>query len=115
MLLLGTQPMLVAADAFPPVPRFVPVIAIVRLYVMFATSCPIAKLGVIPVETASENVRAPQYKMSPAPVPEAKPIEKSVSVSLPEVAAGNVTAAVFETEFADTVQPALLRATATRE
>jgi len=40
-----------------------------------AVICPIAKEGVMPLETASDEVSAPKTNISPAPV-EAAPIEK---------------------------------------
>ena len=50
--------------------------------------------GVIPDETASEELRAAEMRSCPVPL-DAVPIEKYVSVSVPPVAVGNVQAAAF--------------------
>lgn len=72
-----------------------------------------AKLGVMPFDTASDEVSAPLNSRFPAPL-ESVPTPKWVTVLLPPVQAGKVIVAAFVALFPLTVQPAPLRATATR-
>jgi hypothetical protein len=74
---------------------------------------PIATVGVMPEDTASGAVSAPESRISPAPLA-ALPMLKYVSVSEPAVAAGKAIAAAFEYASPLIVQPPVLRATAKR-
>ena len=73
-----------------------------------------ANEGVIPFETARDEVRAPYHRIVPAPEDEV-PTEKYVSVSVPPVAWGKLMAAALlavQGAFPETVHPPEERATA---
>lgn len=72
-----------------------------------------AKAGVMPLDTASEEVSAPVNSSVPAPLA-AVPMEKYATVEVPPVQVGKVTAAALENVPAAVVQPPEVRATATR-
>jgi hypothetical protein len=69
--------------------------------------------GVMPFDTASEEVSAPENNRIPAPLLFA-PIPKCVTVEVPPVHAGNEIVAALTALFPETVQPVPERATATR-
>ena len=75
----------------------------------------VVSCGITPLETVIVGEIGPKYKISPAPE-EAVPIAKNDSVSLPEVAVGNVIVEIGETDEPETVQPFAVptRETATR-
>jgi hypothetical protein len=71
------------------------------------------KIGVIPDDMLLEEESVPEYKMSPVLVL-ANPTAKCVTVADPAVHSPNKTEAVLLTRLPETVNPAPVRAIATR-
>src|SRR3569623_305398 len=91
-------------------PVFAPTIA---AYEAVLVREPMAKDGVLPFDTASDAVSAPDASRLPTPL-DAVPTPKCVTTDVPAVHAGKVTAAALDAVSAVHVKPLDVRATATR-